>query len=203
MARIETHDELRRHYRDPVDRVVRKELDHVDEHCRRFIAHSPFLVLATVGSDGRVDASPRGDHPGFVQVADDGDVLIPDRPGNNRLDSLTNLIARPNAGVVFMIPGVDETLRINGTVEIRDDEDLRGRFAVAGRLPTVVLVLSPEQVYLHCAKAFMRSRLWDPASWPDERPVPTLGEMIRDQIGGPARAETQDEMIARYTESLY
>lgn len=203
MTRIATHDALRRLYAEPVDRVVRKELDHLDEHCRRFIAQSPFLVLATVGGGGDVDASPRGDHPGFVQISDDGCLLIPDRPGNNRLDSLANLVERPNAGALFLIPGVDETLRVNGTVEIRDDEALRARFAIAGRLPTVVLVLRPEQVYLHCAKAFMRSKLWDPSSWADERPIPTLGQMIRDQIDGPAPAETQEQMIARYEETLY
>ena len=203
MARIVTHEELRRRYREPTDRVVRKELDHIDAHCRLFVERSPFLVLATVGTDGRVDASPRGDGPGFVRVADEHTLLIPDRPGNNRIDSLTNLVERPQAGVILMIPGVDETLRVNGAIEIHDGEELRERFAVGGRLPTVVLVMHAEQVYLHCAKAFMRSKLWDPASWSATRPVPTLGEMIHDQIGEDAPAETQDAMIARYRESLY
>ena len=102
----------------------------------------PFLVLATVGADGRVDASPRGDHPGFVQVPDRHTLLIPDRPGNNRIDSLTNLVERPGAAVIFMIPGVDETLRVNGSIAIDDDEDLRQRFAVGGRIPATVLVMA-------------------------------------------------------------
>lgn len=203
MARITTHEALRRHYREPTERVVRKELDHIDAHCRLFVERSPFLVLATVGAAGRVDASPRGDQPGFVQVVDEHTLLIPDRPGNNRLDTLTNLVERPRAGVILMIPGVDETLRVNGSIAIHDDEDLRESFAVGGRLPAVVLVMHAEQVYLHCAKAFMRSKLWDPDSWAATRPVPTLGEMIHDQIGEATPAETQDAMIDRYRKSLY
>ena len=203
MARITTHDELRNLYRRPTDRVVLKEMDHLDVHCRSFLDRSPFLVLASVGADGRVDASPRGDRPGFVRVADDHTLLIPDRPGNNRLDSLTNLVDRPQAGAIFMIPGVDETLRVNGTIAIHDDDALRQGFAVEGRMPTTVLVMRVEQVYLHCAKAFMRSKLWDPASWPSERPVPTLGDMIHDQIAEEIPAETQEAMLARLRESLY
>jgi uncharacterized protein len=203
MGRITTAEELRSHYRPPAARVVRKELDHVDRHCRRFVEESPFLVLATVGADGRVDASPRGDLPGFVEVADDHTVLIPDRPGNNRLDSLSNLLERDNAAVIFMIPGVDETLRINGTIAIHDDAELRERFDVGGRLPATVLVMHVEQAYLHCAKAFMRSRLWHPERWPVQRPIPTLGEMIHDQIGESAPAESQEAMLSRYEAGLY
>ncbi len=203
MTEITSIDELRQRYREPVERVVRKELDRIDEHCRRFIAHSPFVVLATVGADGRLDASPRGDAPGFVEVRDEHTLLIPDRPGNNRIDSLTNLVERPGAGLLFMIPGIDETLRVNGTIAIRDDEELRGRFVVDTRPPATVLVVRVQQVYLHCAKAFMRSGLWDPNTWPPERPIPTLGEMIHDQINEPVPAESQDAMLARYRENLY
>jgi uncharacterized protein len=202
VAAITSINALRERYRrPPVERAIRKELDRIDGHARRFIAHSPFFVLATSSVDGRLDASPRGDRPGFVHVRDETTLLVPDRPGNNRLDSLTNLIERPGAGLLFMIPGVDETLRVNGKIEIRDDDDLRAAFAVSGRLPTTVLVVSVEQVYLHCAKAFMRSGLWNPHSWHASRPVPTLGEMIHDQTNVPL--ETQDAMLARYRESLY
>ena len=203
MGQISTDEALRALYRMPSDRVVRRELGALDDHCRAYIAQSPFLLLATVGADGRVDVSPRGDTAGFVQVQDDHTVLIPDRPGNNRLDSLTNLVERPGAATIFMIPGVDETLRINGTIAIHDDLELRERFVVGGRLPTTVLVMEAQQVFLHCAKAFMRSRLWDPESWPAARPVPTLGEMIKDQIASDDPAETQEQMLARYRESLY
>jgi uncharacterized protein len=203
VSQISTHEALRALYRMPSERVLRKELTALDDHCRGFIAQSPFVVLATVGGGGQVDVSPRGDTPGFVQVDDRGAVLIPDRPGNNRLDSLTNLVERPEAATIFMIPGVDETLRINGTIAIRDDPALRERFVVDGRLPTTVLVMEPQQVYLHCAKAFMRARLWDPVTWPAERPVPTLGAMIKDQIPSDDPAETQEQMLARYRETLY
>lgn len=203
MARIDSIDALRALYREPVDRVVRKELDHLDPHCRSFIGHSPFLVMATSDAGGRLDASPRGDVAGFVQVIDERTLVIPDRPGNNRLDSLTNVIERSRVGLIFLIPGTDETLRINGAAEIRDDDDLRARFAVRGKMPATVIVVHVEQAYLHCAKAFMRSGLWDPSGWPQERPVPTLGVMIRDQIGGDAPAESQEAMLARYREGLY
>jgi PPOX class probable FMN-dependent enzyme len=203
MARITSIDELRSRYRDPVERVVRKELDRLDEHCREYIAASPFLVLATAGADGRLDASPRGDRAGFVQVLDDRTLLVPDWPGNNRLDSLTNLVEHPRAGLIFLIPGVDETLRVNGSVVIDDDGVLRDRFATRGRRPAVVLAVTVEQAYLHCAKAFMRSGLWDRGTWPSERPVPTMGQMIHDQIAEEVPAETQEAMIARYLDGLY
>ena len=203
MARIDSVEALRARYREPVERVVLKELDHLDPHCRQFIAHAPFLVLATVGADGAMDASPRGDAPGFVRVVDDRTLVIPDRPGNNRIDSLTNLMDRPSVGLLLMIPGTDETLRVNGTAEVRDDEDLRAAAAVDGRLPATVIVVHVHQAYLHCAKAFMRSGLWDPASWPKDRPVPTLGVMIKDQIGGDAPVESQEAMLARYRDALY
>jgi PPOX class probable FMN-dependent enzyme len=203
MARISTVDELRGRYRDPVERVVRKELNRLDEHCRTYIGGAPFLVLATVGADGRLDASPRGDRPGFVQIPDERTLLIPDWPGNNRLDSLTNLVEHPRAGLIFMIPGVDETLRVNGVVAIHDDDGLRDRFLTGARRPAVVLVVTVEQAYLHCAKAFMRSGLWNPKTWPAERPVPTMGAMIHDQIDEVVPAETQEAMIARYLDGLY
>jgi hypothetical protein len=204
MATITTHDALRQRYpRAPSERVVRKELTALDEHCAAFIAASPFLVLATVGPDDGLDVSPRGDHPGFVEVADRGTLLIPDRPGNNRLDSLTNLLVRPRAALIFMIPGVDETLRVNGSARIDDDPELRARCAVDGKLPATVIVVGVEQAYLHCAKAFMRSRLWDPEAWPRERPVPTLGEMIRDQVDPQGAPEGQKAMLDRYRAELW
>ncbi len=181
---------------------MRKELDRLDAHCRSFIAASPFLILST-GGPGGIDVSPRGDAPGFAQVPDDRTLLIPDRPGNNRLDSLTNLLEHPDAGVLFMIPGVDETLRVRGTVALRDDLELRERFAVRGRAPALVLQVAVRTAFLHCAKAYMRSRLWDPASWPAERPVPTMGEMIHDHIAETSPPESQEAMLARYREGLW
>ena len=158
MASIASESGLRALHSAPTGRAVRKELDRLDRHCRRFIALSPFLVMATADADGRLDATPRGGDPGFVEVADDRTLLLPDRPGNNRLDSLTNLTERPDVGLLFMIPGVDETLRVNGAAELRTDPDLVQRFQVGRRPPAIVLQITVRQAYLHCAKALMRSR---------------------------------------------
>jgi uncharacterized protein len=200
---IETRSDLRGRYAAPVDRVVQKELDHLDVHCRRFIAKSPFLVLATSDAAGDVDASPRGGDPGFVAVPDDHTLLIPDRPGNNRLDSLTNLTSNPGVALIFFIPGVDETLRVNGTAHIDASAERRQHFAVGSRLPATVLRVDVRQAYLHCAKALMRSRLWDPDARVDRAELPTMGEMIRDHIASSDPPETQDAMLERFRDSLY
>lgn len=195
---------LRERYPDTLERSLRKQLDHVDRHCRRFIELSPFFVLASAGPDGTADASPRGGPPGFVHVDDEHTLLVPDWPGNNRLDSMTNLVSAPGVGLLFMIPGVDETLRVNGTVEISDDEALRGRFAAdERRMPRTVLVVTMSEAYLHCAKALMRSRLWDPESQVPRDALPTMGEMMRDHIGSTDEPESQEAMVARYREILY
>jgi uncharacterized protein len=202
VAAITSEGELRALYAAPAERALHKELDHLDRHCRRFIEHSPFVVLATADADGRQDATPRGGDPGFVHVADPHTLLLPDRPGNNRLDSLANLTQRPDVGLLFMVPGVDETLRVNGTAELRDDPDLTGRFEASGRSPRIVVRITVRQAYLHCAKALMRSRLWDPDARIDRTALPTMGQMLRDQIGS-GRAETQAEMVERYRGQLY
>jgi uncharacterized protein len=202
MASIASESELRALHSAPTERAVRKELDRLDRHCRRFIALSPFLVMATADADGRLDATPRGGDPGFVEVADDFTLLLPDRPGNNRLDSLTNLTERPDVGLLFMIPGVDETLRVNGAAELRTDPDLVERFQVGRRPPAIVLAITVRQAYLHCAKALMRSRLWDPDARIDRTELPTMGEMMRDHAGSGA-AESQAAMVERYREQLY
>jgi len=202
VAAIRTEDDLRGRFPEPTERVWRKELDHIDRHCRRFIEHSPFVVLATGDGDGALDATPRGGDPGFVEVADERTLLLPDRPGNNRLDSLSNLIRNPGVGLLFLIPGVDETLRVNGTAELRDDPDLTARFQVGKRPPAVVVQITVRQAYLHCAKALMRSRMWDPDARLDRSELPTMGEMMRDHTGA-GRAETQSEMVERYRGQLY
>jgi PPOX class probable FMN-dependent enzyme len=203
MAAIRTEAELRAHYLDPKERTLRKQLDRLDEHCRRFISLSPFFVLATNAPGGLGDATPRGGDAGFVQVADEHTLLVPDRPGNNRLDALTNILANPAVGLLFLVPGVDETLRVNGTAELRDDEELRDRFAVGEKRPALVLRVTVHEAYLHCAKALMRSRLWDPSRHVERSALPTMGEMLRDQLGSTDPPETQDEMLERYRETLY
>ncbi len=202
MSRIETLDQLRTHYKAVSPRAAQKVLGRLDRHCRAFIALSPFVMLATASAAGALDVTPRGDAPGFVAVDDDTTLLLPDRPGNNRLDSLSNLLENPGVGLIFLIPGVDETLRVNGTAEIHVDPDLRARFAVGGKVPTSVLKISVREAYLHCAKAFMRSQLWDPAAQVERTVLPTLGEMLKDQIGL-AEAESQEVMLARFKEAMY
>ncbi|MDD9877252.1 MAG: pyridoxamine 5'-phosphate oxidase family protein [Magnetovibrio sp.] len=203
MAKISSTEELRRIYDQPKGRPLAKQIDRLEAHCRRFIELSPFLIMATSSADGFGDASPKGEAPGFVQVMDDRTLAIPDRPGNNRLDSMTNLLDNPKIGLIFLIPGVNETLRINGTAEIRDDDDLLRRFEVNGKLPKTVIVVTAREVYLHCAKALMRSRLWDADAQAPERPIPTMSEMIRDQTDLDIPLETEEDMRERYRAVLY
>ncbi len=198
---ITTEARLREIYGAPHPRAVAKQIDRLDGHCRAFIAASPFLVMATGDGTGH-DASPKGDRPGFVVVEDDRHLLIPDWPGNSRIDGMRNLLTNPGIGLIFLIPGVRETLRVNGTATIHDDPALLELCANQGRLPLTVLRVRAEEVFLHCSKAFLRSKLWQPESWRAERPVPTMGEMIRDhaQIDGPV--ESDEAMTARYRRLL-
>jgi hypothetical protein len=203
MAKIETLEALRALYPSPGHRAVAKELDHLDPHCRHFISLSPFLLLASAASDGPADVSPRGESPGFVAVEDEKTLLLPDRPGNNRLDSLTNILSNPEVALIFLIPGVRETLRVNGTAEIRDDAELLERFRERDKLPRVVLRITVRQAFLQCAKAVLRSGLWDPEAQVDRSVLPTIGEMLRDQIGGEGEVESEEAMLERYLAGLY
>ncbi len=203
MARIETVDELRRLYKQPSGRAVDKVMSRLEPHSVRFIGLSPFVVLSTQGSDGAADITPRGENPGFVQVIDDTTLALPDRPGNNRLDSMTNLLENPAVGLMFMIPGVDEVLRIHGTAQIRDDAELTERFAVDGKTPVTILLIHIQESYLHCAKAILRSDIWNPENRIDRATLPSMGQMIKDQVGSTEPAEDQDDMIKRYREVLY
>jgi len=180
---IRSEDQLRDLYGSPSERAVRKQMATLDKHCRTFIAHSPFLVMGTAGGDGSLDVSPKGDAPGFVAVLDERTLLLPDRPGNNRLDGLRNLVDNPHVGLIFFIPGVQETLRVNGRGRITTDKALLAPLAVQGRLPRTGLVVAVEEVYLHCAKALIRSQLWDPARQVERSTLPSMGRMLADQIG--------------------
>jgi len=203
MTRITSVEALRAIYPSPSERALKKQLDKLDRHCRSFIGLSPFVVISSVGADGLADASPRGDRPGFVQIIDDHTVAIPDWPGNNRLDTLSNIIVRPSVGLLFLVPGVDETLRVNGEAELRDDEDLRSLFERSGKLPRLAILVHVKEAYLHCAKALMRSRLWDPTSRIERNLLPTMNEMLQDQIGAAGPIEPQEDMIERYRKVLY
>ncbi|MBS0342204.1 MAG: pyridoxamine 5'-phosphate oxidase family protein [Proteobacteria bacterium] len=199
---IENIDQLRALYGAPGERSVLKQLPRLDVHGRNFIARSPFCVLASAGQGGALlDATPRGGEPGFVKVADDGaTLLLPDAGGNNRLDTLQNLLADPRASLLFMIPGIDETLRVNGTARLRDEPAFCDAFAQERRRPKVVIEVSVREAYLHCAKAFMRSKLWHADTW-KPRGMPSMGQMMHDQIGVGA-AETQEQMLERYNAQL-
>lgn len=203
MARINSLDALRALYGAPHGRALAKQLDRLDRHCRSFIALSPFLILATQGSDGLGDATPRGDHPGFVGVPDDHTLIIPDRPGNRRLNSLMNIVERPGVGVLFLIPGVDETLRVNGTAVIDDDPALREACRAGDSVPATVLVVSIKEAYLQCAKALMRSKLWSEEAKIERSCLPTMGEMLKDHTRSKEAPETQEAMVERYRRALY
>jgi PPOX class probable FMN-dependent enzyme len=179
--------------------AIEKCQTRLDRHARDFVARSPFLCIGTQSPDGSADVSPRGDPCGFVTVLDDRTLLIPDRPGNNRLDTLTNILANPVVGLLFMVPGFDETLRVNGTARITRDPDLLARLAVNERVPTVAIVVAVEEVFLHCAKAFRRSKLWDPSQLQDRREMPSLRKMIFDQTSG---APEDPEEMKRIDEEL-
>jgi len=199
---ITTLEMLREQYADPKERAVRKEIAALDVHCRRFISLSPFLILATSDKAHNMDASPRGGSPGFVKITADGAILIPDAPGNNRLDSFANIIATRKVGLLFLIPGLDETLRVNGSAVLsRADADL-ALCTDERRAPKLAIRVTVEAAYLHCAKAFMRSKLWDASAQVDPATLPTIGQMINDQAGMHVPPETREEMARRYAPDL-
>ena len=179
---IASEQELRDLYGQPGERAVAKERPALNEDCRAFIAHSPFLIMGTAGADGRCDVSPKGDTPGFVQVLDEHRLVIPDRLGNNRLDGLRNILENGHVGLIFFIPGREDTLRVNGRARIVRDEALLERLAVNGKRPVTALVVEVEQAFMHCARAFKRAGLWEPARWPDTTEVRSMQRMIWDLL---------------------
>ncbi len=174
-------DELRSHFGEISPLAVHKVVSRLDTFCRDFIGLSPFLVLASSDREGRADASPRGDAPGFVQVLDDRTLLIPDRRGNNRVDSFGNILTAPDVGLIFMVPGINETLRVNGTGRITRDATLLAPLVAQGKVPTIGLLVEVEEVFFHCGKALMRSKLWDPATRVERATFPTLGRILAEQ----------------------
>jgi PPOX class probable FMN-dependent enzyme len=180
---IEDAGRLRAHFGAVNPLAERKVLTKLDRHCRDFIALSPFVVLASADRDGRADASPRGDEPGFVSVVDDTTLLVPDRRGNNRVDSFGNILASPGVGLIFFVPGIGETLRVNGRASVVTDPALLERAAAGGRVPTAGLLVAVEEVFFHCAKALIRSRLWDASRHVPRESFPTLGRIIAEQTG--------------------
>jgi hypothetical protein len=193
---------LRSLYAAPGERAAKKQLSALDQHCQRFIALSPFLVLSSAGSNGALDASPRGGAPGFVQVVDAHTLLIPDAPGNNRLDSLDNIVATGQVGLLLLIPGVDETLRINGSAVLSLNEADLGLCTTEKRRPKLVIRVAVRDAYLHCAKALMRSNLWSPSALTERSALPTAGEILKDHTGISTPPETPEAMRKRYEPEL-
>ncbi len=202
MAKIGRLEQLQTLYKAPSELAQRKQLAVLDKHCRRFIELSPFVVLASSGPNG-ADATPRGGPPGFVHVPDARTLLLPDWPGNNRLDALENIVQNPAVGLLFLVPGVDETLRVNGSAEVCTDAALREPFSTNGRLPTTVLVIGVQEAFLHCAKALMRSSLWAEDAKPEQGALPTLGAMLKDQLVLSEQVEPHETMMRRYRDKLY
>lgn len=199
---------LRRLYPPTHPMAALKSLGVLDPHAREFIRRSPFLTIGTQNREGRADVSPRGDPAGFVRVLDDHTLAIPDRPGNNRLDTLSNILANPNVGLLFLVPGFDDTLRINGAARLSTDPRLLESMAVNDRVPGLAILVTVAEVFLHCAKAFRRSRLWDPDARQDRREMPSLLKMILDQTTGapqdPAEMRKIDDGLeADYRTSMY
>ena len=175
-------DHLRSLYGEVPKRAAGKVHQRLDRHDRAFIAASPFLVLATSAEGGLLDVSPRGDNPGFVHVLDDATLVLPDRPGNNRIDSLLNLLSDPRASMIFLVPGLGHTLRVNGTAEVSTDPQLRELGAVRGRLPITALVLTVQEALYQCPRALVRSRLWDPSRHVEPGSLASLDEVLADQV---------------------
>jgi PPOX class probable FMN-dependent enzyme len=190
---IDSHDALRALMGDVAERTKSKVIDRIDEHARTLIEHSPFLLLATSGPDGTCDVSPRGDPAGSVLVLDDKTLVVADRPGNKLADSFTNMIDNPHAGLLFLVPGMNETLRINGRVTLASDGPFFDELIVKGKRPQLAIVVHVEELYLHCAKAFLRSSLWKPETWPERSSLPSAGRMFRDQLKLDMTAEALDD----------
>ena len=200
---LDTLEKLRSNYNAPRTAASLKCQSQLDEFSRHFISWSPFFVLASSNSKGGTDASPRGDVPGFVEIVDDKTLMFPDRPGNNRLDTMTNLLTNAGVGMLFLIPGFDETLRVNGSAIVVHDAALCDQFAVDGRSALSVIRVSVEEVYFHCGKALKRSHLWDPSMQRDRGTFPSHGRLIAEQTKSVSVEESEAYVEQSYKSRLY
>lgn len=195
---IDTVDELEKIYGKPGDRAVWKEINHLNKDYQAFVRAAPFVILASVGLEG-TDCSAKGDPAGFVGILDEKTLLIPDRPGNNRIDNLRNIVSDPRVSLLFLIPGVGETLRVNGRARVSIDPSLLGRFEMKGKLPRTVIVVAVEAAYFHCSKSIIRSGLWDPVTQIDRRSLPSAGKMHNRLSGGRFDGEKYDRELPEAT----
>jgi len=204
MDYITSREELRSAFEATHEVAIKKQLGSLDSHAHRFIEKSPFLLIGTQDASGNGDVSPKGDQPGFVNVLDTNTLAIPDRPGNNRLDTWENIVENPGVGLIFMIPGMNETLRINGEARLTLDTDLCSKVQVNNRAAKAVLIVKVREVYLHCAKAFIRSKLWAPDTWAPRSDMPTLGQMLKDQVELSETANEFDDILEKaYQKTLW
>jgi len=199
---LESEEQLRELYGYPKGRAKDKQLPSLERHSSNFLAHSPFVTISTYAKSGSVDCSPRGGNPGFVKIINDNCIILPDGKGNNRLDSLVNIIETGQIGCLFLIPGVDETLRINGLARISTSPEYLSLFSDDRNPPKTCIEITIKEVFLHCAKALMRSELWSLKAQIDRADFPTMGGMINDQLSIKDDPETQEDMIARYKQDL-
>jgi uncharacterized protein len=200
---ITSEEQLRSVLGQPSARASAKIMRVIDDYARRFIAHAPFVFVASAGTDGVLDVSPKGDPAGFVKVLDERTIAIPDRPGNRRIDTFRNILANPNVGLIFVIPGVTYTLRMSGTAIIVRDAELRADMAVNGKLPEHVLVVEVSQVFSHCPKCMIRARLWQPEAWPDTSNLPSFAEVLSAHAKLETVEETQAVIDQGNRERLY
>lgn len=187
---VTTVEELRTLYRQPSSGALRKQISAIDANCASFVEHSPFVLVGTSAPDGSCDVSPRGGPAGFVRVLDSHRLAIPDLAGNNRLDSLTNLVANPRIALLFLVPGLDETLRVNGRGWVVRDPAVLDACEVEGKRPRVVVGVEVTEAYIHCAKAFRRAAVWQPDGWPDRSDMPTIACMLKDHLGDESLTES-------------
>ena len=197
---VKTKKELGKLYRPPMDLVLQKQKSKLDKYSIQFLSLSPFIILSTSSQSSNMDCSPRGDHSGFVQVLDDCTIAIPDRPGNNRLDTLNNIIDNPNIGILVLVPGFNECLRINGSAKITVNSELLERFEYRGKQPKSVIVVSINEIYFHCAKSITRSALWKEASNVERSIMPSLGKILMGQID-PSKADDEVKLVEELIEN--
>ena len=202
---VRSEAELRAIVGEPSERAVKKQIDRLDEHCQAIIAASPFMLLGTASAAGWCDVSPKGDATGFVRVLDERTLAIPDRPGNKRLDSLRNILENPRVGLLFLVPGKGETLRVNGRATIVRDESLLASLAFEGKQPQLAIVVEVEEAFAHCSKAFIRSHLWEPERWADTSELPSISRMVFDHARpeGMTLAEIEAQTAEAYRTKLY
>ncbi|MYA95276.1 MAG: pyridoxamine 5'-phosphate oxidase family protein [Nitrospinae bacterium] len=204
-SKIETKEELREFYGPANERSVKKQMAKLDEHAKNFIALSPFMVISSATAEG-ADASPKGDPPGFVKVIDDNTLIIPDRPGNNRVDTMSNIMESNHVGLLFLVPGMCETLRVNGRARITTDPEILEPHSVKGKLPRSAMIIDVDDVYLHCAKALIRADLWNAEKHIERKSFPSMGQMLADQIdedGYNDGEEMNKGIQERYKTGLY